>query len=36
MPTAGSAEKLTPPRSSPPIRANGKGDKYPSFLAPQV
>ena len=36
MPTAGSAENLTPPRSSPPIRADGKGDKYPSFLASLV
>ena len=36
MPTAERAEKLIPPRSSPPLRADGKGDKYPSFLAPQV
>ena len=35
MPTAGSAEKWPPSRSSPPLRADRKGDKYPSFLGPR-
>lgn len=32
MAAARNAEKLTPSRSSPPLRADGRCDTYPSFL----